>query len=73
MCHLLRFLTEYLDIPCAIANDADAAALAEVLCGAARGRENVVLLTLGTGVGSGVVINKKYLRDICVEAVSLDI
>ncbi len=65
----VKIFNEYLDIPCAIANDADAAALAEVLCGAARGRENVVLLTLGTGVGSGVVINKKiftgYMRGGC--------
>lgn len=65
----IQIFREYIDIPCAIANDADAAALAEVLCGAARGRENVVLLTLGTGVGSGVVINKKiftgYMRGGC--------
>lgn len=65
----IQIFREYLDVQCAIANDADAAALAEVLCGAARGRENVVLLTLGTGVGSGVVINKKiftgYMRGGC--------
>lgn len=42
-----------------IANDADAAALGEVCAGAAEGAKNAVLLTLGTGVGGGVIINRK--------------
>ena len=40
-----------------IANDANAAALAEALAGAARGTKNSVMITLGTGVGGGVIIN----------------
>jgi len=49
----------YWDIPVFLGNDADAAALAEVYAGAARGYDNVVLLTLGTGVGGGFVFDKK--------------
>lgn len=56
---LISMMQKYLDIPMALANDADAAALAEVLCGAAKGKKNAVLLTLGTGVGGGVIIDGK--------------
>ncbi len=42
-----------------VANDANAATLAEVFCGAAKGAENAVMITLGTGVGGGIVIDKK--------------
>ncbi|MBE6679000.1 MAG: ROK family protein [Ruminococcaceae bacterium] len=42
-----------------VANDANAATLAEVMCGAAKGADNAVMITLGTGVGGGIVINKK--------------
>lgn len=56
---LLAMLRKYLHMPMGIANDADAAALGEVLDGAAKGKKNAVLLTLGTGVGGGVVIERK--------------
>lgn len=56
---LIALMQKALNIPMALANDADAAALGEVLAGAAAGKENVLLLTLGTGVGGGVIINKK--------------
>ena len=42
-----------------VENDANAAALAEALAGAAKGTSNSVMITLGTGVGGGIVINKK--------------
>jgi glucokinase len=42
-----------------IENDANAASLAEALVGAAKGTENSVMLTLGTGVGSGIIIGGK--------------
>ncbi|MCQ2346168.1 MAG: ROK family protein [Paludibacteraceae bacterium] len=44
-------------IPCKITNDANAAALGEMEFGAARGMKNFIELTLGTGLGSGIVIN----------------
>ncbi len=56
---LPAMMKEILNVPMAIANDADAAALGEVLAGAAAGRGNAILLTLGTGVGGGVILNKK--------------
>lgn len=56
---LIGLMQKELNIPMALANDADAAALGEVLAGAASGKENALLLTLGTGVGGGVIINKK--------------
>ena len=50
---------KYWDIPVYIGNDADAAVLGEVFAGAARDYDNAVLLTLGTGVGGGLVFGKK--------------
>ena len=41
-----------------VANDANAAALGEALAGAAKGTEHSVMVTLGTGVGGGVIIDK---------------
>ena len=45
------------NIPVAMTNDANAAALGEMVYGAARGMKNFIVITLGTGVGSGIVIN----------------
>ena len=50
-------LKKYLDVPMGIANDADAAALGEVVAGAGKGSKNAILITLGTGVGGGVILN----------------
>ncbi|MDE6257376.1 MAG: ROK family protein, partial [Muribaculaceae bacterium] len=44
-------------IPVAITNDANAAALGEMTYGAARGMKDFIMITLGTGVGSGIVVN----------------
>ena len=44
-------------IPVAITNDANAAAIGEMTYGAARGLKDFIMITLGTGVGSGIVIN----------------
>lgn len=49
--------SEKLDIPVGLTNDANAAALGELTYGAARGMKNFIEITLGTGVGSGIVIN----------------
>lgn len=50
------------DLAFAIANDADVAALGEVCAGAAKTVDNAVLLTLGTGVGGGVILNGKIFH-----------
>ena len=48
-------------LPVALANDANAAALGEALAGCAKGAESAVIITLGTGVGGGVVLGGKLL------------
>lgn len=48
---------EKLGIPTALTNDANAAAVGEMTYGAARGMKDFIMITLGTGVGSGIVIN----------------
>ncbi len=52
-----RLLRERLGLPVALANDADCAALGEALFGAARGHSSALLITLGTGVGGGLVLD----------------
>jgi glucokinase len=60
---LRELMTKRLGRPVAIENDGNAAALAEHSVGAGRGARTMVMLTLGTGVGGGVVIDGKLLRD----------
>jgi glucokinase len=60
-----RLLSEIIsagDTPVCAENDARTALIAEVLWGAARGRRNVVMLTLGTGVGGAVLVDGAILR-----------
>ena len=52
-----KLLEEKFGIPVAITNDATAAAIGEMTYGAARGLKDFIMITLGTGVGSGIVIN----------------
>ena len=52
-------LQERFQVPAKLSNDANCAALGEVVAGAAKGCRNMVLITLGTGVGSGIIINGK--------------
>jgi glucokinase len=52
-------MVQRLGIPVGIENDASAATLAEFVSGAGRGAETIVMLTLGTGVGAGVVLDGK--------------
>ncbi len=48
-------------IPCRVLNDANAAALAEQRLGGGKGRRSIVMVTLGTGVGAGVVLDGRLL------------
>lgn len=50
------------NIPCSLENDANAGALAEHRFGAGRGCQHMVFLTLGTGVGAGLILNGKIFR-----------
>ena len=54
---LAQIVSEKFGIPVAITNDANAAAIGEMTYGAARGLKDFIMITLGTGVGSGIVIN----------------
>ena len=45
------------NLPVTVTNDANAAAVGEMTYGAARGMKNFIMITLGTGVGSGIIIN----------------
>ena len=56
ICEMLR---ERFGIPARLSNDANCAALAETVAGAAIGCKNMVLITLGTGVGGGIIIDGK--------------
>lgn len=54
---LAKLFSDKLGIPVALTNDANAAAIGEMTYGAARGMKNFIVITLGTGVGSGIVVN----------------
>ena len=50
---------KHLDLPVLLGNDADCAAVGEWSCGAGRGTKHFVVITLGTGVGGGMILNGK--------------
>lgn len=52
-----ELIYDKLGIPVAVTNDANAAAIGEMTYGAARGMRDFIMITLGTGVGSGIVVN----------------
>lgn len=54
---MAQMLSDKFGVPVAITNDANAAAIGEMTYGAARGLKDFIMITLGTGVGSGIVIN----------------
>jgi len=56
-----KLMSERFGLRCAVTNDANAAALGEMMYGAARGMKNFIMITLGTGVGSGIVIDGKMV------------
>lgn len=66
-CDVVTPLREALGKPAYLENDADSAALGEWFAGSARGARRVVMLTLGTGVGGGVVLDGKVYRGTCGE------
>lgn len=54
---LAEMFRECLQLPAVLTNDANAAAIGEMLFGSARGMKDFIVMTLGTGVGSGIVVN----------------
>jgi glucokinase len=55
-------IAERFNLPVALENDANAAAVAEHALGAGRGSDHMVMLTLGTGVGGGLILNGRLYR-----------
>ncbi|HHF98755.1 MAG TPA: ROK family glucokinase [Candidatus Aerophobetes bacterium] len=59
---IVKIVEERIKIPCFLENDANAAALGEWWLGAGRGFDYILLLTLGTGIGGGVIIKGEVYR-----------
>ena len=55
-------LAKCVDVPVKVANDADCAAIGELMFGATKDCDNMVLVTLGTGIGGGVILNRKIMQ-----------
>jgi glucokinase len=55
-------MQEAIELPVFVDNDANVAALAEYLYGAGRGAQNVVMLTIGTGIGGGLILGGEVYR-----------
>ncbi len=59
---LAKLFSDRLKIPAYLDNDANAATMGEMIYGAAQGMKDFIMITLGTGVGSGIVVNGKMVR-----------
>ncbi len=59
--HFTDLITQKFGLPAALTNDANAAAVGEMMYGAARGMKDFIMITLGTGVGSGIVANGQLI------------
>src|SRR5690242_5622025 len=58
---IAKMITTNFNKPCTLTNDANAAAIGELMYGAARGMRDFIMITLGTGVGSGIVANGQLI------------
>jgi glucokinase len=58
---IVKMIQQYYTIPVAITNDANAAAIGELKFGAAKGMKHFIVITLGTGLGSGIVVDGKMV------------
>lgn len=59
---LCELISKGLDLPASLENDANAAALGEFLCGLGKGGQNMIMLTLGTGLGGGIICNGQIVH-----------
>jgi glucokinase len=58
---LAKLMSEKFKLPVTLTNDANAAAIGEMMYGAAKGMKDFIMITLGTGVGSGIVANGQLI------------
>jgi len=59
---LSDMLRQYINVPVTLSNDANAAAYGELIYGGAKGMKDIIMFTLGTGVGSGVIVDGKLVH-----------
>lgn len=59
--NVVNILEQYFKVPAVITNDANASAIGEMIFGAAKGLKDFIVITLGTGLGSGVVVDGKLV------------
>lgn len=59
---LVNLLKKYYDLPIILVNDANAAALGELYYGGAKGMQDFVMITLGTGLGGGIISNRQLIQ-----------
>lgn len=59
--HFSEYMSKTIGLPVKLTNDANAAALGEMTYGVARGMKDFIMITLGTGVGSGIIVNGNLL------------
>jgi glucokinase len=58
---LAKLITDKFNKPCTLTNDANAAAVGEMMYGVGRGMRDFIMITLGTGVGSGIIANGQLI------------
>lgn len=59
--NLVELFQKHFDVPVAVTNDANAAAIGELKFGGAKEMKHIIVITLGTGLGSGIVVNGELL------------
>lgn len=62
---LIPALSEFIEIPFWVNNDANMAAFGEYKCGAGQGAHSLIFLTIGTGLGAGIILDGKLWRGKC--------
>jgi glucokinase len=60
--HLGKIINKEFSLPTFVENDANAAAIGELIYGAGKNLDSFIMVTLGTGVGGGIIYNKKLFR-----------
>jgi len=68
---LARHLSTHLELPVAVFNDVDVIAVGEARCGAGRDIDNFLVTALGTGVGGGLILNRRLWRGARTSTVEL--
>lgn len=62
---LIPALSEFIEVPFWVNNDANMAAFGEYKCGAGQGAQSLIFLTIGTGLGAGIILDGKLWRGKC--------